>query len=159
MILFSQVNQNKTKNGLASTLFFGCDTFGPKSIQSLDIWSVIDWSQIGWGPFVQGDQIFGDHLSRGTKFDGDRLSRGTKLVGDHLSMGTKFLGTICPWGQKVGDRKSGDQMGSGPNASQLKISKFNLECPLTSTASKTASPNILKISSNHCSFFKGSIAF
>ena len=54
----------------------------------------------------------------GTKFDGDRLSRGTKWVGDHLSMGTKFLGTICPWGQKVGDQKSGDQMGSGPNASQ-----------------------------------------
>ena len=62
-----------------------------------------------------GDQIFGDHLSRGTKFDGDRLSRGTKLFGDHLSMGTKFLGTICPWGQEVGD-----QMGSGPNESQPK---------------------------------------
>ena len=63
--------------------------------------------QIGLGPFVQGDQIFGDHLSK-----------GTKLVGDHLSMGTNFLGTICPWGQEVGDRKSGDQMGSGPNESQ-----------------------------------------
>ena len=82
------------------------------------IWKYGD--QIGWGPFVQGDQIFGDHLSRGTKFDGDRLSRGTKLVGDHLSMGTKFLGTICPWGQEVGDRKSGDQMGSRPNESQPK---------------------------------------
>ena len=74
--------------------------------------------QIGWGPFVQGDQILGDHLSMGTKFDGDCLSRQTKLVGDHLSMGTEFLGTICPWGQEVGDRKSGDQMGSGPNESQ-----------------------------------------
>ena len=52
--------------------------------------------QIGWGPFVQGDQIFGDHLSMGTEFDGDRLSRG----------------------QEVGDRKSGDQMGSEPNAWQ-----------------------------------------
>ena len=60
-------------------------------------------------------KLVGDHLSRGTKFDGDRLSRGTKLVGDHLSMGTKFLGTICPWGQEVGDRKSGDQMGLGRN--------------------------------------------
>ena len=60
----------------------------------------------------------GDPLSRGTKSVGDRLSRGTKLFGDHLSMGTKFLGTICPWGQEVGDRKSGDQMGSGPNESQ-----------------------------------------
>ena len=28
-------------------------------------------------------------------------------------MGTKFLGTICPWGQEVGDQKSGDQMGLG----------------------------------------------
>jgi hypothetical protein len=91
------------------------------------IWRYGD--QIGWGPFVQGDQILGDHLSRGIKFDGDRLSRGikfdgdrlsrvTKWVGNHLSMGTKFLGTICPWGQKVGDQKSGDQMGSGPNESQ-----------------------------------------
>ena len=76
----------------------------------------------------------GDRLSRGTKLDGDRLSRGTKLAGDHLSMGTEFFGTICPggpevrgtgcpggpnvWGQDVGDRKSGDQMGSGPIALQ-----------------------------------------
>ena len=91
-------------------------------------------------PFVQGDQLVGDHLSRGTKLVGDCLSRGTKLFGDQLSIGTKFwgticpggpnlmgtvcpggpnwLGTICPWGQEVGDRKSGDQMGSGPNESQ-----------------------------------------
>ena len=55
---------------------------------------------------------------QGNQNDGDRLSRGTKLVGDHLSMGTEFLGTICPWGQKVGDQKSGDQMGLGPNESQ-----------------------------------------
>ena len=74
--------------------------------------------QSGLGPFVNGDRIFGDHLSVGTNFDGDRLSRGTKLVGDHLSLGTKFFGTICPWGQEVGDRKSGDQMGLGPNESQ-----------------------------------------
>ena len=66
----------------------------------------------------RGTKLVGDHLSMGTKFDGDRLSRGTKLVGDHLSMGTKFLGTICPWGHEVGDRMSGDQMGSGPNESQ-----------------------------------------
>ena len=33
-------------------------------------------------------------------------------------MGTKFLGTICPLQQKVGDQKSGDQMGSGPNELQ-----------------------------------------
>ena len=28
------------------------------------------------------------------------------------------MGIICPGRQEVGDRKSGDQMGSGPNASQ-----------------------------------------
>ena len=60
---------------------------------------------------------------------------GTKLVGDHLSRGAKFWGTICPWGlnlmgtvcpggQKVGNRKSGDQMGSGPNALQPCVSEF-----------------------------------
>ena len=48
---------------------------------------------------------------------------------DHLSMGTNSIGTVCPGdqyfmkinclgGQEVGDWKSGDQMGSGPNASQ-----------------------------------------
>ena len=54
----------------------------------------------------------------GTKLVGDHFSMGTKLIGDHLSMGTEFLGTIYPWGQKVGDQKSGDQMGSGPNELQ-----------------------------------------
>ena len=49
----------------------------------------------------------GDHLSMGTEFDGDRLSRGID-----------FMGIICLGGQKVGDRKSGDQIGSEPNASQ-----------------------------------------
>ena len=74
----------------------------------------------------------------------DRLwgskNTGTKLVGDHLSYGTKVFGTICPWGtnfkgticqrgsilwgsfvqgdRKLGDRKSEDQMSSGPNESQ-----------------------------------------
>ena len=43
----------------------------------------------------------------GTKFDGDRLSRGIN-----------FMRIVCPGGQEVGDRKSGDQMGSGPNVSQ-----------------------------------------
>ena len=75
------------------------------------IWEFGD--QIGWGSFV-----------RGTKFDGDRLSRGTKFVGDHLSMGTEFLGTICPWRQEVGDQKSGDQMGSGPNELQPLFHEF-----------------------------------
>ena len=29
-----------------------------------------------------------------------------------------MMGTICPGGKKVGDRKSSDQMGPGPNASK-----------------------------------------
>ena len=53
------------------------------------------------GPFVHGDRIFGD-----------RLSSGTEYVGDHLSRGSIF------GGPEVGDRKSGDQMGSGTIASQ-----------------------------------------
>ena len=59
------------------------------------------------GPFIQGDQILGEHLSRGTEFDGD-----------HLYKGINFMEVVCPGGQKVGNRKSGDQLGSGPNASQ-----------------------------------------
>ena len=55
---------------------------------------------IDWGPFVQGDQIFGHHLSIGTEFYGDRLSRGID-----------FMGIFCLGGQEVGDRKSGDQIG------------------------------------------------
>ena len=42
----------------------------------------------------------------------------TELVGDHLYRGIDFMGIVCPGGQEVGERKSGDQMGSGPNASQ-----------------------------------------
>ena len=43
---------------------------------------------------------------------------GTEFDGDNLSMGINLMGIVCPGGQKVGDRKSGDQMGSGPNDSQ-----------------------------------------
>ena len=49
----------------------------------------------------------------GTEFDGDRLSRGIN-----------FMGIVCPGGQEVGDQKSGDQMGSGPNASQPLLPSF-----------------------------------
>ena len=48
----------------------------------------------------------------------DHLSMGTQLVGDHLFRGINFMGIVCPGGQEVGDWKSEDQMGSGPNASQ-----------------------------------------
>ena len=50
------------------------------------------------------------------------------MVGDHLSMRTKFLGTICPWGQKVGDQKSGDQMGLGPNELQPTLLEGKKSC-------------------------------
>ena len=55
----------------------------------------------------------GDHLSMGTEFEGDRLSRGID-----------FMGIVCLGGQEVGGRKSGDQIGSGPNASQPLFSKI-----------------------------------
>jgi hypothetical protein len=108
------------------------DKWSPTNLVPMDKWS-LEYSfrpigqavgiqkyrdQIGWGPFVQGDQILGDHLSRGTKFFGTLLSIGTEFDGDHLSRGINLMGIVCPGGQEVGDRKSGDQMGSGPNASQ-----------------------------------------
>ena len=50
--------------------------------QAVIIWKYGD--QIGWGPFVQGDQIFGDHLSRGTGSGGPEVwgsnGFGTKCV-------------------------------------------------------------------------------
>ena len=63
--------------------------------------------QIDLETFVHEDQIFWDHFSMGTEFDVDRLSRGIK-----------FIGIICLGGQKVGDRKFGDQMHSGLNVLQ-----------------------------------------
>ena len=54
----------------------------------------------------------------GTKLVGDHLSMGTKFDRDHLSRGINFIGIVCPGGQEVWDRKSGDQMGSGANVSQ-----------------------------------------
>ena len=52
--------------------------------------------RIGWGPFIQGDQIFGDQMS----------------------MGIVLIGIVCRGVNEVGDWKSGDQLGSGPNESQ-----------------------------------------
>ena len=43
----------------------------------------------------------------------------TEFVVDHFSSGI-----ICPGGQKVGDQKSGDQMGSGPNGFQPRYTKI-----------------------------------
>ena len=54
----------------------------------------------------------------GTKLVGDHLSMGTEFDGDCLSKGINFMGIIYPGGQEVGDQKSGDQMGSGPNVLQ-----------------------------------------
>ena len=52
-------------------------------------------------------ELVGDHLSMGTEFDGD-----------HLSRGINFTGIVCLGGQEAGVQKSGDKIGSGPNASQ-----------------------------------------
>ena len=89
-------------------------------------------------PFVQKDRLWGntgtklvgDHLSRKTKFFGTICPWGPNLMGTVCPGGSNWLGTICTGGpnflgpfvhgdRKWGDRKSGDQMGSGPNESQL----------------------------------------
>ena len=43
---------------------------------------------------------------------------GTAFDGYCLSRGSNFIEIVCPGRQEVGYRKSWDQMGSGPNASQ-----------------------------------------
>ena len=69
--------------------------------------------QIDWGPFVQGDQICGDHLSMGNKFVGTICPWGPNLMGTVCPGGPNWLGTICPWGPNFwgpfvhGDRKWG----------------------------------------------------
>ena len=40
----------------------------------------------------------------------------TEFDGDHLSSGINFIGMFCPGGPDVGDPKSRDLMGLGPNA-------------------------------------------
>ena len=57
------------------------------------------WVGRGWGPFVLGDQIFGDHLYMGTEFDGVGLSKGIVIKG-------------C---KEVGERKTRDQMSKETN--------------------------------------------
>ena len=52
----------------------------------------------------------------GTEFDGDRLSRGIN-----------FMGIVSLGGQEVGDQKSGDQLGLGPNEAQPKIISRNCD--------------------------------
>ena len=38
---------------------------------------------------------------------------GTEFDGNHLSRAINLMGIVCPGGQEVGDRISGDQMSSG----------------------------------------------
>ena len=127
---------------------YGCDTFGPPELvpnwlvppdkrYPTNSVPIDKWSPKIWSPWTNGPQSIWSLWTNSpqqiwspyfqiitacppgqTEYSRYHLSMGTKLVGDHLSMATKFLGTICPWGQKVGDRKSGDQMGSGPNELQ-----------------------------------------
>ena len=59
----------------------------------MEIWKYGD--RIGWGPFVQGDQIFGDHLSMGTEFVGDHLSRGF-ILWESFVQGYRKSGTGSP---------------------------------------------------------------
>ena len=43
---------------------------------------------------------------------------GTEFDRDHLFKGISFMWIVCPVGQEVGERKSGGQIGSRPNALQ-----------------------------------------
>ena len=71
-----------------------------------------------------GTKLVGDHLSRGTKFFGTICPEQPNFFGTICPWGPNLMGTVCPgrsilWGSFVqGNRKSGDQMGSGPNAFQ-----------------------------------------
>ena len=53
-----------------------------------------------------------------TKLVGDHFVQGDQILRDRLSRGINFMGIVCPEGQEMGDRKFGDQIGLGPNASQ-----------------------------------------
>ena len=86
------------------------DKWSPTNLAPLDKWS-LEYS------VCPGNRLSG-YKNTGTELVGEHLSREIKSVGDHLSRGIDFMGIVCPGGQGVGDRKSGDQMGSGPNASQ-----------------------------------------
>ena len=92
----------------------------PKNWVPMDKWSQPIWSPWTNGPqnipIVQGDRLWGSR-DTGTKLDGDYLSKGTKILGT-VCPGKQIFRDHCPGGQEVGDHKSKDQMGSGPNASQ-----------------------------------------
>ena len=52
---------------------------------------------------------------------------GTEFDGDHLSWGINFMGIVCLGGQEVEDRKSGDQISSGPNALQPSFNHLRIK--------------------------------
>ena len=57
-------------------------------------------------PFVQGDRIFGDHLSMGAELAGDHLSRGTNQLGTNCGgpnvQGPYAFGTKCVTAKIIG---------------------------------------------------------
>ena len=68
------------------------------------------------GTKLVGDQIVGDHMSRGTKFDGDVCPGGPNWLETICSWGPNFLGPFVHgerigWGQFVQrDQLIGDQL-------------------------------------------------
>ena len=77
----------------------------PINLVPMDKWSPTNLVPHQFGPLGQMvPEIF--CLSRGTGCDNLGIWR------------SNCLGIICLWGQEVGDRKPGDQMGSGPNELQ-----------------------------------------
>ena len=125
------------------------DKWSPTNLVPLDKWS-LEYSVCPGGQAVMiwkyGTKLVGDHLSMETKclgiicpwgpnvwrpfVHGDQLWWGPFVQGDQIGWepfvhGDQIFGTTCPCGQEVGDQKSGDQMGSGPNESQPIIAILN----------------------------------
>jgi hypothetical protein len=75
------------------------DKWSPANLVPLDKWS-LEYSPCPGGQAV-GIQKYGDQIGWGTICPGEPFVQGDQIFGDHLSRGTKFLGTICPWGPNL----------------------------------------------------------
>ena len=65
-----------------------------------------------------GTKFFGTICPGGPNLLGTVFPGGPNCLGTISPWGPNFFVTICPLGQEVGNRKSVDQMGPGPNESQ-----------------------------------------
>ena len=59
------------------------------------------------------------------------------------------MGIVCPGGQKVRDRKSGGQMGSGPNVSRPERLGFEFKSALVYPTEVSVEYLLMVINNNH----------